>query len=329
MCIEFTAFGQLTCAGLSILTRVMSKERGLQLAAMIVELVRFLIRPLDLTCMARLLRSFILRRSCSRIMRLLNVLSIGFIAIEQLLLNCARPVALFTMTWLLRCLIMALSRSVSISAVSGWHRAGARLGTARIVRVMLPKDSFMIVVPRCDCRLSNVLLAMLTGSLMACRLIWLALVTMTSSICWAFSFMTLMRCILSWASAGHRIRVIRRASRVRSCMACRTMLLRLIVSLRNRRTVWCLVGDNGPTRVRWLMNNWQFPLAGICLVSARGVMTQFLLLSIVTLPCSAVESMLKPRCLVSIPEFMGLWAVMQLLMTVCSILSPWLLTSIP
>lgn len=55
------------------------------------------------------------------------------------------------------------------------------------------------------------------------------------------------------------------------------------------------------------------------MVEARGRTRQFLLLRVVTLPWTAVESMLRLRLCASEAEFMGLREWTQLLIMVCSI----------
>lgn len=151
------------------------------------------------------------------------------------------------------------------------------------------------------------------------RVIWLALATIMVSSAPTDIGMTLTRCNADPDSDGVVMMVIRLATRVSSWVVCRSALRRPIDLDRKSPTLWCRVLDSGMIAVKWLMKQWHFPLAGISLVEARGRTRQFLLLKVVTLPCMAVESMLRLRLWASAAEFIGLREWTQLLIMVCNI----------
>lgn len=105
---------------------------------------------------------------------------------------------------------------------------------------------------------------------------------------------------------GEVIMVIRLATRESSSVVCRNALRRSMDLDRNVVTFPCRVLERGMMADRWLMKHWQFPLAGTWFEDARGRTRHFLLLRDVTLPWTAVESMLRLRPPARVVDFTGL-----------------------
>lgn len=219
VCIVVTDLGQLTRAGFMILTFVMIARLWLQLAEMIDAARRLLIGPLRLTWIAILGAVVILLSRCSSMIRLLSVLSIGLKRAVNLLWQWVRPVAFLSMMCRLLCLIVTLNSAVRIMETVVCRLSGKVLLRLSMVLVNWLYGLFRTDLSSWVCRLVMARLLSVTGRLTMCRLMCLALVTSIRSK-WALSScMSLIRCMSDRIRSGHRISVIRWASRVSRCMS--------------------------------------------------------------------------------------------------------------
>lgn len=232
----------------------------------------------------------------------------------KLFLVCVRFVVFVIISWFWWFVVICLLRLFVMVVISGDRVGGKDVDRVWSVLFVLVSVRLLSLVLSLVCSLFRKLLVrvvlLLVVIFRSFWFIWLVLV-MSMVIRWVgLSVMSLMWCIWVLLKDGYWVRVIWFVSCESRWVVCESMLLRLIVCLRNFLIVVCWVGVRGWSLVRWLMKIWYFLLVGIWFEEVCGVVISFFFLSWVMLLWIVVVDMLNEWCLMMVFELIGLCEVM-------------------